>query len=611
MNIELIKFFQVSVSSRPTVDPIKLNMDALKVGYVVHPYACNEDTQRFINSLNINYNSTFYNTWEQVEAKSEERLFIDQVLYYMFDGCKEAQEFVNWADGYENRLDGINVDYSAYKTIMPCTYDELYDRCYDVVCNGLAMKQNTLKPICAYIMEYQNINGIDIDIESIKNKEAQCILSYGLGKFPKDNFALLRLLVYHRTGKTTIIKSKEMLDDIKLGENQIIPDFDIWGCLTDEQLISLSKIFYRFKSIFLAFRYVSTENKQIVNKIRRYAKKYHTPFTTGYWESILSERHDVMGINIRIGELSNFKLVKLIEAAYEKINAANKDDVYSLYKIRNGKMFVTNTTKPSVDEDYVYYLHLVAHLFVNRLIANLSKKACVVKYPKGLHLVCPKSEKDFVGEMPIGSSFDMKHTSYIGIYWDENSGTNDFDLSAISSNGNKVGWNSYKVMDGLVYSGDVILPEPDATEILKCNNTCEDSIIFVNRYNGYPNSRFKLFYGMDKEGSDVDNVRMFDEKDVLFRTDMISDKQQKMIGVILDNNMYITDYDILDRTVSGGNPNLVKQMLEGLRAKMNCSLNLKAILNSAGFKEFDGNTDDAPELDLTDLKKDTLIKLFS
>jgi hypothetical protein len=614
MNTELIKFFGVSVKAGILVDPIELNKQAMAVGYVVHPEACNDSTLKFINSLHINYNATFYKTWMDVMDRSEMELFANHMMYYMFKDKDGILDAIGIKD--EPVVSGYDIDYKSYKVIRPCTFKELYDKCYDIICSGIAMKTSTLEPICSYIMEYQDhMDNVNIDVEAVKNKEAQIILCYGLGKFPKDNFSLLRLLIYHRTGNTMLIKSPEVINDIKNGDNQLIPDFDLWNCLTEEQLISLSEIFYRFKPIFLAFRHVSAENKKIINKIRRYAKQYHAPFIAGYWESILSEKHDVMGINIRIDELSNFKLVQLINAAYEKIKTITAEtDIPSLYKIRNGKLFVKEGVKKTEKDqsDYLYYLYIISHLFANKLIANLSTKACTVKYPKGLNLTCPTSEKNFVDDVPVGSYFNMVNNGYIGIYWDYTSGTRDFDLSAISQNGWKIGWDSYKNMDGLVHSGDIIYPDPDATEILKCRNTCEDCTIFVNRYNGSQGSWFKLFYGEDRDDSNVDNRRMFDNKDVLFNTKMTSDKKEKMIGVILDNKMYITDYDISDCEVSGSARNeLNKLLLDGLRNKMNSMLNLKSILCKAGFAEWNDSMEHGPELDLTDLKKDTLIKLFS
>ena len=83
MNTELIKIFGVAVSEpNESVDFANLNAKAVQKGYIVHPNACTRSVEKFINSINVDYNSTFYKTFEDVTSKSRLELFIDQIFHY-------------------------------------------------------------------------------------------------------------------------------------------------------------------------------------------------------------------------------------------------------------------------------------------------------------------------------------------------------------------------------------------------------------------------------------------------------------------------------------------------------------------------------------------------
>ena len=76
--IEMFNCTTVSAKSK-MVNAYALNEDAMRVGYFVQPEACTQEVQDFINSLNVNYNSTFYKTWEDVTSRSRFDLFIESI----------------------------------------------------------------------------------------------------------------------------------------------------------------------------------------------------------------------------------------------------------------------------------------------------------------------------------------------------------------------------------------------------------------------------------------------------------------------------------------------------------------------------------------------------
>lgn len=606
MDKKLIELFNAALVSEDKVNPITINSLAIRSGYIVHPDVCNDSTLEFVKYHSSNYNSTFYKTWGDLMESDSVQLAIDAAMHYATTYGADDPKCPKYI--YVPNKEPIELPFYNYKVISKITPEELYDKCLGLVMSGAALKQDTVEPVCDYIVNYIKDNQIKLDPSTILNKEAQMLISSELGIYPDDPFALLRMIVYISSGNTMLIKDKITLQKIAWG------DFDM-SVLNDAQLKRLSEIFYRFKPIFLNIKKQQNgKNRSVINKIRRLAEQNHKPFKAGFWETVLDNKNYrvVKEVAERVGELNNFKLVQLIQATKERIVSSNVEGP-QMYKIRNGKTYIKDK-KYSMLSNEIYCWETMLEIFVEQLVNNLKHKACTVKFPENLELACPSSEKNFVGNIPFGSYFDMKNHNFIGCYWRNEWGAQDFDLSAISNMGTKVGWNSNYQEWGLTYSGDMTYADPEATELLWCKKNCEDSLIYVSRYCGEQNSKFELIYGkFDKDPSikDFENNCMVDPNNILLRSEIISDSAEKMIGAIFDNKMYIVDIRTGNNRVSSYGK-YTDGMMKSIKKKMMCHINLKNILLAAGFKERKRDTKNSPiELDLTNLNKDTLIELFS
>lgn len=603
MDIRLIKLFNVALCEEPLVDSISLNTIAIKAGYIVPIQLCNQSTLEFVYATKVNYNSTFYKCWDQIERANETTLLVDQLLHYASTyGTNYESPFI-----YTRNSEPVEIPYSEYKIIKPITEEGLFERCMSLITSNIAMSSDTIDPVCKYIIDYIKRTGDCISIDKICNKEAQAIICAELDQYPtQDAFALLRCLVYNCTQSSMLIKDRMTINLIKYKSDLV--DFKK---LDESQLKLLSTIFYRFKPIFLAFK--NENNSSVINKIRKLAKTNHKPFNVGFWESVLSrtDYNVVKEVSDRLDELTNFKLVQLIQAIRERLLSTN---MYApaMYKIRNGKMWLQESSQPMMS-NRIYCWETMMELFVERLIENLKKKACTVKFPEDLVLTCPSSEKNFIGSIPFGSYFNMNDRNYVGIYWKNEWGTRDFDLSAVDKTGAKVGWNASYKNEGLVYSGDMTDADPEAAEILQCNKNCEDSIIFVNRYNGDNGSNFELMYGLSDQDIKRGDVNYMVNPDYIkLREKLTSNSMQQMVGAILGNKMYMMDIKFGEARVSGYNKTTIDKIIQSLKRKVMCYMDLKTLLLAAGFKERKRDTKSNPiQLDLTNLNKDTLINLFS
>ena len=621
-NGDLVKLFNISIEdSRNEVDYVTLNNSAMQVGYIVHPDACNLATQQFIQSISGNVNSTFYQNWEDVTSKTRFELFIDQLLHYV---TTYGTDFACEGNGYVPNATPVGPVYISlfkdYKVIMPCTEEDVYNRCMDMLTSGIAMKQATIETIVDYVVEYVTENDLlttgEFDIDDIANREALALLCDELGIAPNKKFDLFRYIMYKTTGSTLIIKNKPTINAIIRSNTQ----FD-FNTLSDRQLIGLASIFYRFKPLFLAFKKTCTEgayystpitsrNAHVINKIRRMAPKYHTPLAESVMATMLGKAYDSTVISETAAQMNTFQIVRLMNTIIERLN---RTDEKAMYIVRNGKMFVKDA---KAYDGMITYYATVFNILKNELVSRLSEKATYVKYPKNIVLACPTSEKNFVGDLPFGTYMDLHDSdSFIGIYWKEEWGTHDFDLSVLNIDGIKVGWDSryYSDNQDVVYSGDMTSARPEATEIMLFKKGATDGSVMVNRYNGRDGSKFRFFGGVEPNMKLRRNY-MVDPNFIKFSADVVSDTVEQTIGLLNDGRFYVMALGSGNSIVSFHKGSKQNERYYASVLKAQSYLKLNYILSAAGFIDVDSVEElpkDAQILDLTQMSRDTLINLFS
>ncbi len=614
---ELINLFKAAPILSKKVDVEKIQKLALKKGYLVHPDCCNEHVYTFLLHQidGVDMNSTFYKTWEDVISKTRFEIFLDQIVSYTASYVLGESWVPN--EGSEQ------VDFTTYTVIRPISFDELYEKCLGMLQSGIALKFNTMNTLCEYVKDYYlSHDGATLDIDSIKSREAQTYLCSELDMTPNDKFNLLRYIVFKTTGETMVIKNKEML--IKI-QSSLRP-FD-FTTLSENQLNTLASIFYRYKDIFLAFRKHKTmyswspqdklaiirvaENRKVINKIRRLAPKYHTPFKIGFWESLLHNYNTTTAeIKKNAETVDSFRLIRLIQT----INTHLQEPDKKLYIIRNGKTFIKDTLNEDVDTIHMINLK---NVLTDILVDRLKSKACIVKYPKDFVLTCPTSEKNFVGDIPFGSYYNMGKDNYFGIYWRDEWGTYDFDLSFIDERGCKIGWNSGWSNKDVIYSGDVTRAPQGASEIILINRNCPNGIININRYSGNPNSQYQFFFGKTTGLLQTPkNGYMVNPDTIKVRTMNKSESPQESIGAVINNRAYLFKLGVAGGRVANIS-RLGTSFLELIKIQAKSFVKLKDLLDKADFINYDDvnwnlyKEEDFKILDLTNLNRDTLITLFS
>lgn len=621
MNTKLISMFH-SALKEPGAEKnfAKVNEVAMKYGYIIHPECCTKDVAAWLKEQSFNPNATFYKEWEDITSKTRFELLVDQILHY---ATTYGTDFA-LGNGYVPNDEPVVIPYEHFKVITPATKEEIFDRCMDMLKSGIALKSDTINVLVEYFVDYDFTDKVNLD--EVKNKEAQAVLSDLLEKLPSDEFGMLRCIVYKYTGSAMLIKDKKTLYTIS-GKNGYqysqTGKFDL-SVLSDQQMKVLSRIFYRYKPIFLAMK--GGKNSAVINKIRKYANVYHKPLKKGFWEICLTSECQQQPTTAlaeaekEVGSLNNFRKVQLMQSIKERLLC--KDNVGKMFIIRNGNMFIREDYKATCDVKYFVRLY---NILENSLVESLKTKATNVFLPKGVELSCPTSEKNFIGNYPFGSYVPMNSNHNVfGIYWRNEWGARDLDLWYTDKNGNQYGWSS-RYTDGktVIFSGDMTNAEPEATELFYLGKEVTEGNIGVNVFYAYKAPKFKLFVANENCKNNLKCGHMCDPNNIVFEAEINFDQPDglKKVGIICNKKLVLADLRAGNQRVSTSTAaDIVNRQM---KFKAESYVDLKPILKKAGFTinptkvdEESGETisltpNDIECLDFTNPSKDDLIKLFA
>jgi hypothetical protein len=557
---------------------------AYKVGYVVDPRCCTNAVQDYLNTRPMDYNSTFYKTWNKVANSSRFEIWIDQIKSYIANYILNVQYVPN--KGSEQP------EFTDLKVILPITQKEVNEICCGMLYTGISLSEDTLNMILEVIT--------DVDIEKVKNKEAMMSLHKKFGTVPKDNVEFVRFLVFLATNKTLLIKDKATLAALK------VASIDLPKLIEDFGIEKLAEVFFRFKPIFLSLGKIKG-NKVVVNRLRRLADKYHKPMKVGFFESILSNPKLIVDLPNRLKECSNYKKVLLLQT----IKIRQKELEMQFFLVRNNKIWAKE--KKTINKEYYSVIYSIIY---QSLVDSMSKKACEIKLPKGVDLALPTSEKSYVGIFPIGTSFDLVgKDTILGIHRLKENAYGWLDFSLNSTNNDKIGWNAnFKDEESnIMFSGDICdwNRSKEVAELYYCaNGFKENYILKVNDYNKQGNIPFKFFIAQEAIDTNSERFKernyMVDPNNIKFLIDLVIEGGEQSIGVITPEKLILAKFRTGSKEIAGVSiTNRYAKYAEDIK---DCYVNLKQVLTDAGFTINSGND---PDIDLTKLSKDTLISLLA
>jgi len=592
----MIKLFKaVLVNNKKTKFPTEEVLEAtIARGFIFSPNViANYSEKELMAMANLirlsseELNSSFHKSWDKIKNAKMKQLVMEQIIHYFTTYGMEDLGIFNHDSVYipAEKLDIPKIEDSGFKFVIidGLTKKELKEKLLSFLETGIALKEETIKDVIT-------ISGLieltEKDVNNIKNKETKIIMQDKLGVTPEDPVEFLRLMVYKATEETLIIKNRKMFNGIK--ENNSIKTSKFFKDYSKEYgQEKLAAIFYRFKPIFLAFRN-HTGMKPQINKIRKLAVKNHKPMPENYLDNVTSK---IKKGTLNISELNNklktapiFKKIKLAYALKYRI----KDVDSIMYKIRNGRGYTTDfefKQKKVAGEIY--------EIVLQSIIKDMNVKGKKIYIPENVEYALPATEKQFVGNVPAGTSVGVPKDMIFGVHWENVDGRVDLDLSLIDVDGDKYGWDGgCRSSDrSILFSGDITdAPKPKgASELFYISNKAKGNFILFNNFFNYRAGCCIPYRTVIAEENikDLEKNYLINPNNIVMNVDSIIKDKQKVVGIIIVNKnetRYYFAETVMGESISCFNNKNVVQTRKYLIDFYTNSINLNDVLKQAGAK---------------------------
>lgn len=494
-------FGKVLMTNKTKVAFNVINKVAIPRGYFVPQNLCYGWLLEVLKEIPVDYSSTFYEKWYDIMRRSRLELLLDQVKHYASTYGTNFQGEI-WLPE-KDAPTVVDFPFEQLKVLEGITNEELIEKVKALAYSNVAVKEDTINFLekFKYYLEIDKVGIRQLKIrlidENYKFRDGQECLNWILFKF----FDIPMLIKNKKTlGEIAGVSDSKKLEKV-LRNNSVV----------------LSQVFLRNKDIFLRIKQIEKSFHNPINHLRKLARKNHKPMPKSKW-LILEELSDAE----RLSLFRNAPIFKLVQI----YNALSNPTGY--YIIRNGKAWykseISRNVKPIILEELLL------------VIIEKTPKDKKVLLPKGIELAMPSSEKNFIGDIPLGSTVDCASTNTIvGIYWRNEWGAYDLDLHCYTISGNTLGWNSdFRDGEDIVFSGDMTNADPEATELMWFRNRPEDSIVNVNEYSGDAKYKFRFLIAREKI-TDFRKGYMVDPRSIIYSTEMeFENKSMPTLGFFRD-----------------------------------------------------------------------------
>jgi hypothetical protein len=541
-------------------------------------------------------NKTFHKSWKTILETSEEVLVIQQLMHYLSTyGTNFSIEA--YIPCEELNLPAVELKVRVFTAY---TKEELQQKALAMLTSGIALKEETLNDVL-YVLDSLNFKFTSNVLDSIRNKEAMCVLSNRFEIYPTNVVEAFRVVFYRATGTTLLIKNKETFNLIQAS------GYNPEGAFNKIGYENLAKIFNRFKPLFLAFKNTDKSLNRAINKIAKMSKSLHEPMIQNPLNQVTSKELSQNDLHW-LDNATPFALFKAMQCVESR--AYGKDSF--VYRIRNGKSFAA---RKDSNNQVIEKNSKVLNDYLNQRFSNkfAGKKFFI---PEGITYGLPTSEKDFIGNFPYGTRITADKLA-AGIYWEDSWGARDLDLSGMGL-GHKVGWDARWQADGIIFSGDITSAPNGAVEYLYATgNANEDYLLNVNvfshsyEYDSGKNVKCKMIVGV---GDSIDRKYMMNPNNVIIEAMIDLNERNNSIGVLHnghDGCHFTLGQFSQGNSITSRNDDKSTISLEAMMQEIQTRIYLNDLIIAMGGEIVTKLDEGVVDLSPSSLEKDTLIKLFN
>ena len=593
----------------------RLEVSAMPMDEIVHE----ADALYGVNLMKLN--SSFYKTFSEMKSKSDFELFVDQILHYG-STYGEITWLQNHGDIYEpETLDNATIvelqtKAKAFTVIEGITETELEDKINTLFSSGIALKSEDIADLMKLASHYT----LEINPDTVANKEVQAILGATYGVLPRDFDAFMRVVFYKVTGTTLVIKDKLRKDQFLTMDTlkadaiaQLFIDYrNHYG------IKAITENIMRYRKYILYIRKNASDRfNKFFNFILKQSKVDKKPRVKSVMANVVDSSVTVDMLTKSAENATIFQIVRAINVLNERLSSYGQDTVPVEYRIRNGRSWITEKSFNVSPIDLQVKLYTLVAILRAKTNANFKDK--VVYAP--IDYKVPTSTKTFVANAtPELTRIHVPGNVKIGVAWSKDA---DIDLHARTIEGYNLGWNSNYRNSGVYYSGDMtrLNSHGFAAEYMLFEDYKDTAILSAHPFNLRGNSELTLDIVISKDtdhsGIKSDVMTTFD--DIVFH-DKLSIAPGKALSFAVVTKVE-DGYDIiLSSTSEFGNhvyvPNMNTQdmRLQILKRKADTSIGIHdfAILNGAVVTtdkaEFDAyvKENEVDEDNIIDLSPETM-----
>ena len=623
MDTELIRMFRQVVPELAGGPRsfTEVNELAIKRGYLVVPEACTGAVMDWLKDEKFDPNATFFKDWQYIQEHDNISLMFEQILHYI---TTYGTDFA-LGNGYvpNDGKDKPMMAYDKLKLVTAVSADELKARCMGMLKSGVSMKQSTVRSLVDFVVA---TGGCPAD--EIPNREAACLLHFRQGTHPSDPVEYVRFLVYLYTDTTLLIKNRDTIRRIRTtGDTSGIAAV---AAMSDADIDLLATVFYRFRPLLVAMkakdscapctREVFARAAHVINRIRARADKLKRPFVPGILDRICEpgDSDRLASIEAALDGTTMFRRLRLLQCVIDRMSM--KEGENPVYTVRNGKMFIREGYRPKADHAW---LTAVSGVLTGSIRESLARKASTFRVRLPARETCaiamPTSEKNFIGDYPMGTRVHLSEHNVVGVYWRNEWGTRDFDLSMFDKNGHGVSWHTGFKDGDFMHSGDMTNADPEASEciyfrgpgISDKTSPADGMVLHLNQYCGInPESRYRMYVARYEGRPKFSHGYMVDPKDVVLTVDGNIPGGQTALAVVSGSDLILLGVGTGNGrvTLPGGS---TTSFIEAISSRYMHAAHLKALLQLCGFDFVPYEHEGEVDLDLSDIKRDTLIEFFS
>ena len=388
-----------------------------------------------------------------MQSKSDFELFVDQILHYG-STYGEITWLQNHGDIYEpETLDNdtiveLQTKAKAFTIIEGITETELEDKINTLFSSGIALKSEDIADLMKLASHYT----LEINPDTVANKEVQAILGATYGVLPRDFDAFMRVVFYKVTGTTLVIKDRLRKDQFltmdTLKADAIAQLFIDYRNHYGIKAITENIMRYR-KYILYIRKNASNRFNKFFNFILKQSKVDKKPRVKSVMANVVDSSVTVDMLTKSAENATIFQIVRAINVINERLSGYSQDTVPVEYRIRNGYSWITEKSFNVNSSDLQAKFYTLVAILRAKTNANFKDK--VVFAP--IDYKVPTSTKTFVtNATPELTRIHVPGNVKIGVAWSKDA---DIDLHARTIEGNSLGWNSGYRDGGVYYSGDL------------------------------------------------------------------------------------------------------------------------------------------------------------